>query len=425
MTVTLLVAIFTLGYLAITLEHAIKVNKSASALVTGVVCWTVCVMLAPDREPVLQALEQQFADIAGILFFLLGAMVIVELIDAHNGFDSLGVLFRTRHKVKLLWGASLVTFFLSALLDNLTTTIVMVTLMRRLIPSRDDRLIFAGMTVIAANAGGAWSPLGDVTTTMLWIGKQITPATTITTLILPSLACLIAPLALLSLTTKGELLPAAPQEKHSIAPGWERTLVLSLGFGALIAVPIFKTVTHLPPFMGMLLGLGGMWLLTELVHGEKDDADHGVLSVNHALRKIDAPSILFFLGILLAVSALEAAGVLTAASTWLQARIQSLAVVSLLIGLLSAVVDNVPLVAAMQGMFPLEQFPTDHVFWQFLTYCSGTGGSALIIGSAAGVAAMGIEKIDFFLYMKRVTGLALLGYAAGAAVFIAQRGALF
>lgn len=422
----LLVVTFVLGYLAITVEHTIKVNKSASALVTGVLCWTLCVMLSPDSAPLLHELESQFSEIAGILFFLLGAMVIVELIDAHNGFDSLGALLHTRSKAKLLWISSLATFFLSALLDNLTTTIVMVTLTRKLLPSREDRLMFAGMTVIAANAGGAWSPLGDVTTTMLWIGKQISPTATVSSLFLPSLVCLLVPLTALSFLTKGNIGSAAtPQAERSASPGWERNLVLSLGFGALVAVPVFKTVTHLPPFMGMLLGLGGMWVLTELVHSEKDEAEHGLLSVNHALRKIDAPSILFFLGILLAVSALHAAGVLGLASSWLRSHIDSLAIVSLLIGLLSAVVDNVPLVAAVQGMFPLEQFPTDHVFWQFLTYCAGTGGSALIIGSAAGVAAMGIEKIDFFWYLKRVSLLAVLGYAAGAAVFLAQQGALF
>ena len=412
---------FILGYLAITLEHTLKIDKAATALVTGVVCWTVFILAQNHPEEVTLHLGEHMGEISQILFFLLGAMTIVELIDAHDGFEVVTEYVRTRDKKRLLWVVSGITFFISAILDNLTTTIVIVSLLRKLIGNREDRLLFAGLTVVAANAGGAWSPMGDVTTTMLWIGGQVTALNIIKMLILPSLVCVAAPLLILSRKIKGSVEP--PQR---LAAGttdttpFERKIVFALGLGILMFVPVFKTLTHLPPFMGMLLGLGVMWIATELLHSGKDEVEKGSRSVVHALRKIDSPSILFFLGILLAVAVLQSAGLLAGMAAWLERTVGNITVICLLIGFLSAVVDNVPLVAAAQGMYSLEQFHVDHYFWEFLAYCAGTGGSALIIGSAAGVAAMGMEKIDFFWYLKRITLWAVIGYLAGAAAYVLQ-----
>jgi len=419
--VWLIILIFVLGYAAITLEHTLHLNKAASALVAGVLCWTVLVLAAPDYEPVLHDLEAHLGEVSGILFFLLGAMVIVELIDAHDGFDLITERIRTTDIRRLLWLVCGITFFLSAVLDNLATTIVMVSLLRKLIDDREQRLLFVGMVVIAANAGGAWSPLGDVTTTMLWIGGQITPLNIVKMLFLPSLVCLLVPLTLLSLRLKGHI--SAPEVVPGTVAGatsMEKNIVFSVGVGALLFVPVFKTVTHLPPFMGMLLCLGILWIVTEMIHSGKNEAEKGLLSVNHALRKIDTPSILFFLGILIAISALQSVGVLATLAEWLDQTIGNITAIGIIIGFLSAVLDNVPLVAATQGMYSLEQYPTDHYFWEFLAYCAGTGGSALIIGSAAGVAAMGMEKIEFFWYIKRITGWAVLGYLAGAGAYVLQ-----
>lgn len=417
----LIIAVFILGYLAITLEHSIRVNKAASALITGVLCWTLYAFHESDTHAVVHQLEQHLAEIAGIVFFLLGAMVIVELIDAHDGFEVITERIRTTNKSRLLWLIGFITFFLSALLDNLTTTIVMVSLLRKIIGGREDRLLFVGLVVIAANAGGAWSPLGDVTTTMLWIGGQITAINIIKMLFLPSVVCLLAPLLYLNWRLKGKITPPeADSEAKVTCEPWERNSVFAIGIGSLLFVPIFKTATHLPPFMGMLLVLGFIWVATEFIHSGKDEVEKGLFSVNHALRKVDTPSILFFLGILVAVAALSSVGHLTALAGWLDRTVQNQTLIVLLIGLLSSVVDNVPLVAAAQGMYTLEQFPSDHYFWEFLAYATGTGGSALIIGSAAGVAAMGMEKIDFFWYLRRISLLALLGYLAGAAVYVVQ-----
>lgn len=421
MLASTLLIIFVLGYAAITLEHTIKVNKAASALVTGVLCWTAYVLSVPDAKQVTQQLEHHMGELSGILFFLLAAMVVVELIDAHDGFDIITARIRTKSKRKLLWVISTIAFFLSAILDNLTTTIVIISLLRKLVPERADRLLFAGVTVIAANAGGAWSPMGDVTTTMLWIGGQISVAPTIMALFIPSLVCLIIPLLLASWRLSGETSPAlAPTSESLTSSSFERNAVFGLGIGVLLLVPVFKTVTHLPPFMGMLVGLGLLWVLTEFIHSDKDEAEKGLLSVNHALRKVDSPSILFFLGILLAISALQATGVLTGLAASLEKVVDDVIFLGLLIGLFSAVVDNVPLVAAIQGMYSTTLYPMDDFFWQFLAYCSGTGGSTLIVGSAAGVAAMGMERIDFFWYLKRISLLALAGYLCGAAVYVIQ-----
>ncbi len=413
---------FIVGYLAISFEHAIKIDKAATALVAGVMCWVFYILNQPDKHAVTHQLMEHLGEIAGILFFLLSAMTIVELIDAHDGFQIITDRIKTQNANKLLWMVALITFFLSAILDNLTTTIVIVSLLRKLISDRDQRLFFAGITVIAANAGGAWSPLGDVTTTMLWIGGQITPLNIITRLFIPSLVCLLIPLLFVSRNVKGTVTPPPTDPNTVLSPERDRNLVFGVGIGVLLFVPVFKTVTHLPPFMAILLGLGVIWIITELIHNEKDTEDKSFLTVVYALRKIDTPSILFFLGILISISALEATGQLKGAAEWLSTTIGNESIIVLAIGLLSAVVDNVPLVAASQGMYSLTQYPPDHFFWEFIAYTTGTGGSILIIGSAAGVAAMGMERIDFFWYLKRISLLALLGYFSGAAVFMLTMG---
>jgi len=412
--------IFIIGYLAIAFEHPLKINKAASALLTGVICWSLYALWGGDKDLVSENLGHHLSDIAGIIFFLHGAMVIVELIDAHDGFEVITQRIRTTNKRKLVWIVGIITFFLSAVLDNLTTTIVMVSLLRKLIPSHKDRLMFAGLVVISANAGGAWSPIGDVTTTMLWIGNQITTINIIVKTILPSLVCFFVPALVISLQMKGSIEPVEQKKEKLFSTINERKTVFIIGIASLLFVPIFKTVTHLPPYMGIVFGLGVMWVLTEMVHSGKDDAEKGLLSVNHALRKIDSPSILFFLGILLAVSALQSTGILTSIASSLDRSIGNISAITIIIGFLSAIVDNVPLVAAAQGMYGLERYPTDHFFWEFLAYCSGTGGSILIIGSAAGVAAMGMEKIRFGWYLKKITWLAIIGYLAGATVFLLQ-----
>ncbi|MDO8365490.1 MAG: sodium:proton antiporter NhaD [Saprospiraceae bacterium] len=421
----LMIVIFVLGYVAIAFEHGIKINKAASALITGVLCWTVYILSETDKDLVTSQLSEHLATISGILFFLLGAMVIVELIDAHDGFDLVTKRISTTDKRRLLWLTCIIAFFLSAILDNLTTTIVMVSLMRKIIEDREDRLLLVGMVVVSANAGGAWSPLGDVTTTMLWIGGQISALNIVIMLFVPSLVCMLVPLLVLSRKIKGKVkTPVLENQNHLSSTTFERNSVFGLGIGALLFVPIFKTVTHLPPYMGMLLGLGAMWVLTETIHSKKDEIEKGPRSVNHALRKIDTPSILFFLGILVAVTALESVGTLHHLAEWLDHTVGNITAIGILIGFLSAIVDNVPLVAAAQGMYDLKTYPPDSFFWELIAYCAGTGGSTLIIGSAAGVAAMGMENINFFWYLKRISLLAIIGYLSGVAVYVAQH-ALF
>ena len=411
---------FIIGYAVITLENSFKINKAAIALVTGVLCWVFYIFSVPDIHSASHTLLTQVGDIAGILFFLLGAMTIVELIDAHNGFDIITRKVTTSNKRKLLWIISILTFLLSALLDNLTTTIVMITLIRKLISDKDTRLFFAGMIIISANAGGAFSPIGDVTTTMLWIGGQITPLQIIGKLFLPSLACLLIPLLVLNFYVKGTIIRPEDKTVYTSKNKKEQQLIFFAGLVCLIFVPVFKSITHLPPFMGMLMALGIMWIITELIHKSKNDEDKDSLSVAYALQKIDTPSILFFLGILMAIGALQASGQLSQLSAWLTSNIKTDTQLTSSIGLLSAVIDNVPLVAASQNMFSMQQYPTDHFFWELLAYCTGTGGSILIIGSAAGVAAMGMEKIGFFWYLKRFSLLALLGYFAGILTYLLQ-----
>ena len=418
-----IILVFVLGYVCIALEDFLKINKAAVALITGVLCWTLYIISSDKKDVVSRELIEHMGNLSQILFFLLGAMTIVELIDAHDGFEIITRRITTKTKRKLLWVVSLLSFFLSAVLDNLTTTIVMISLVRKLMKNRDDRLIFSGAIIISANAGGAWSPIGDVTTTMLWIGGRVTAVNIMLKLILPSLACLLAPVFILRVMLKGEVEPAlqdiGKSEPETSNPT-HRNIVFWSGLGVLLMVPVFKTLTGLPPFMGILLGLGLLWLIVEILHSEKDEADRNKYSVAYALRKIDASSILFFLGILLAISALESTHQLAYVASWMDKNLRNQNLIVITIGLLSAIVDNVPLVAATMGMYDLQQYPTDHYIWEFLAYCTGTGGSILIIGSAAGVAAMGIEKIDFIWYLKKISWLALIGYFAGAVVYILQ-----
>lgn len=424
--IAVLITIFTIGYLAIAAEHLIHINKAATALVTGVFCWVVYILSAPDIHLVTEQLAENLGELSGILFFLLGAMTIVELIDVHNGFEIITSRITQTNKRKLLWIISVITFFLSPVLDNLTTTIVMISFIRKLIKDPKDRLLFAGMVVIASNAGGAWSPIGDVTTTMLWIGGQITATNIIIKLLLPSLVCMIVPLVLLSRTLKGNTERPQAGNIHANVPISSKSqhAVFFAGLFVLIMVPVFKTVTHLPPYMGILCGLGLLWIFTEVIHGRKSGEEKNFLSVAHALRKIDTPSILFFLGILISIGALQVTGILSNMASWMSGHIANNNVIAVSLGLLSSIIDNVPLVAAAQGMYSLEQFPTDHYFWEFLAYCTGTGGSILIIGSAAGIAAMGMERISFLWYLKKFSLLALTGYISGVIIFIVQESIL-
>ena len=375
---TALVVIFVVAYAAIALEHPLKVNKSASALIGAGLLWTVYAVATGDHQKVGHELGESLMSTAQIAFFLMGAMAIVEVVDAHNGFEVITKHIKTTRLSSLMWLVGFVTFFLSAILDNLTTTIVMISLMRKLLAKHDDRLFFAGIIVIAANAGGAWTPIGDVTTTMLWIGGQITSINIMVSVFLPAMV------------------------------------------GILVAVPAFKTITNLPPFLGILFGLGILWLVGDLVHRRKEDEFKHRFTLAHALSRIDMASLTFFVGILLAVATLEHTHILTAVARWLDTHIGRLDVIVVAIGLVSAIVDNVPLVAAAMGMYDLKTYPTNHFLWEFLAYCAGTGGSILIIGSAAGVAAMGLEKIHFFWYVRKISGLALVGYLAGAAIYVLQ-----
>jgi Na+/H+ antiporter NhaD/arsenite permease-like protein len=417
-----IVAIFIIAYALIALESPIKVNKSASALIGAGLLWTVYALWRGDNALLEQELNEAVSSTAQIVFFLIGAMTIVEVIDAHNGFAVITSLIRTKKQVTLMWLVGFVTFFLSAILDNMTTTIVMVSLMKKLLGNPSDRLLFASMIVIAANAGGAWSAIGDVTTTMLWIGGQITPVAIVKGVFLAALANLVVPLLAATIFLRGKEIVAPTQMLSTQSPTSpiERNLIFYMGLGILVLVPAFKTATHLPPFMGILFGLGILWLVGEILHRGKVDEEKRPLTLIHALTRIDMSSIVFFIGILLAVAVLEKSQVLAMLANWLDATVGRQDAIVVLLGLLSAVIDNVPLVAASMGMYSLSQYPPDSFLWEFIAYCAGTGGSILIIGSASGVAAMGLEKIEFFWYVRRVTGFALLGYFSGVAVYIVQ-----
>ncbi len=475
----LMIVIFVLGYIAIALEHPLKVDKAVSALAIGTLCWVAYMSglfdiltagLSPefseyiagkemlgDENAVnsflgglrsLEGIERagwlkemrewlvenqiitHLGEIAEILFFLLGAMTIVEIIDQHEGFRVLTDRVTTTNKVKLLWIISILTFFLSAVLDNLTTTIVMIALIGKLISEKHTRWFFASIIVLAANAGGAWSPIGDVTTIMLWIGGQITAGAIMARVLLPSLANIIVPLIVVSFFMKGTVKrPASEEHDRQYTTGTERKTILFLGIGGLLFVPVFKSITHLPPYMGMLLSLSVIWLVTEIMHRNKDHEIKTKLKLIYIIKRVEVPTVLFFLGILSAVAALQSAGQLNVTAQFLNENLNNVYLINIAIGILSAIVDNVPLVAGAMGMYPVEaagaagfatNFMQDGIFWEFLAYTAGTGGSMLIIGSAAGVAAMGLEKIDFIWYLKKISLLALLGYLAGAGVYYLQ-----
>lgn len=480
----IMVIVFVLGYTAIALEHPLKIEKAASALLIGSVLWALYALFSekilalgfspsweeikmsaqsiiqnikpamdpdgfatsPFRETVdlaqnthafvKEELAHHLVDIAEILFFLFGAMTIVEVVDQHQGFAVITDKIRTTNQVKLIWIIGLITFFMSAVLDNLTTTIVMIALLRKLISDKHTRWTFASMIVISANAGGAWSPIGDVTTIMLWIGGQITTVNIILKVFIPSMVSMIVPLAILSFMVSGEVKrPERSQHSTDITTAGERMFILILGVSVLLFVPVFKTITHLPPYVGMLFGLSILWLVSEIMHRDKEDEVKKKLTVFNIVKKVDTPTIFFFLGILSAVAALQSAGQLSLLSGWLNDKLGNIYLINLAIGAISAIVDNVPLVAGAMGMYDIVTpdmlriaadpvyagfFVQDGLFWEFLAYCAGTGGSMLIIGSAAGVAAMGLERIDFIWYMKRISLLALAGYLAGAGTYWIQ-----
>jgi len=467
-----MVVVFVLGYLAIALEHPLRVDKAVPALMIGSLLWVLYIIGAFDiftnglsvawnaysAENHLDSHGDQhgmidhmrhfivhheiihhLGEISEILFFLLGAMTIVEITDKHDGFKVITDRIKTTNKVKLLWILSFLTFFMSAALDNLTTTIVMVALLRKLIDDKMTKWFFASMVVLAANAGGAWSPIGDVTTIMLWIGGQVTTGAIIANVILPSLVTMVVPLTILSFTIKGNVSRPEKKENEMVltTPG-ERVLMLILGVAGLLFVPVFKTITHLPPYMGMLLSLSVIWLVTEILHQNKPTGIKNRLSVITIVKSVEIPTIFFFLGILSAVAALQSAGHLTILASYLDSHLGNIFLIDLAIGVMSAIVDNVPLVAGAMGMYPIEDastlavitdpatqqyasyFMQDGIFWEFLAFTAGTGGSILIIGSAAGVAAMGMEKIDFIWYLKKISWLAVIGYIAGAACYFLQ-----
>ena len=418
----IIIVIFILGYIAIAFEYPLKVNKAASALITGVLCWTVNIFCSPAKDLVEQDMLMHLSEIASILFFLLGAMTIVELIDEHNGFDIISRLIRTKNKGRLLVVVSVVTFFVSAILDNLTTTIIMLSVINKILKDKEDRWYFAGMIIIAANAGGAWSPLGDVTTTMLWTGGQVSSTKIILKLILPGIVCCLVPLLYLWYRFRKKEIVEYPVSIERAVSRRIRMVVVVTGILSIMFVPVFKNLTHLPPFMGMLLALGIIWAVVSVLHGRNYESDGKNFFVLTALQKIDMPSILFFLGILLSVAALQSAGSLQDMAHWMAQNIKSQTITGLNFGLASAFMDNVPLVAAAQGMYSLNVYPTDHFIWELIAFTTGTGGSAIIIGSAAGVAAMGIEKINFVWYLKKISLLALVGMLAGTVVYVLMNG---
>lgn len=421
----LMIVVFVLGYFFIATEHTFKINKSATALLLAVLMWTSFTVFSgvfhPGTEEGHERLIFHLGDTAEILFFLLGAMTIVETIDQHGGFSIITDRIATKSKKKLLWVIAILTFFMSAVLDNLTTSIVMVALLRKLIADKKDRWFFGGVVILAANAGGAWSPIGDVTTIMLWIKGNISAGGVIMQTFIPSLICMVVPVFGISMMLKGEIGDASADKKMEVSAVSKRQsiVVLCVGVGSLLFTPVFKTITHLPPYMGILLGLGILWVLTELMHKHNPEV-HQRMNIGNIITRVDTPSVLFFLGILMAVAALAEAGHLKLLAEGL-ATLGGWQVTDILIGALSSIVDNVPLVAAAMGMYdiaPSGVMAMDGPFWEFLAYCAGTGGSLLIIGSAAGVAVMGMEKIDFMWYLKNISIWALLGYLAGAGSYI-------
>ncbi len=419
----LIILVFAIGYFAIIFEYTIKINKTASALIMAVITWMFA-FLVQGHSPVenLHVLGDHLGNVSQIIFFLLGAMTLVELIDTHKGFKVITDMIHTNSKQKMLWILGFITFFLSAVLDNLTTTIVMVSLLRKLISEREDRLLLGSMVVIAANAGGAWTPIGDVTTTMLWINGNISTLAIMKALLIPSIATLIVALLFFGYGMKGRY---SRLEKKADAqpsePGGRA--IFYCGIVALIFVPIFKSLTGLPPFMGILLALGSLWLITDLMHRPHEGRQH--LRLPQVLTRIDTSGVIFFLGILLCVGALESVGLLRDLALFLDTHVHNLPLIATFIGLISAIIDNVPLVAATMGMYDLQTYPMDSSIWELIAFCAGTGGSILVIGSAAGVALMGLEKVDFIWYLKKVSWIALVSYLVGIAVYLIQVQTIF
>lgn len=456
-----LVCLFFVGYMMIALEHPIRIDKTATALLLGMLMWIlyalgaeyIVPMVEPEHladylsahpriaamSPHMQSLNyildvkivEALGDITQTLLFLIGAMTIVELIDVHGGFSVITDHIKTRNKRMLLWVVCATTFVFSAVLDNMTTTIVMILLLRKLIEDRKEQWLYAGMIVIAANTGGAWSPIGDVTTIMLWVKGNVTAPALISYVLLPSVVAMIVPLLWIQTSLKGELAPVPPMQVDDLGISKrQRRTMLILGVTGLIFVPMFKTITHLPPFVGMLFVLGVLWVYTEIFYNGKMLKDRvKEHRLPRVIKRIDMPSILFFLGILMAVQVLDASGILSATADWLDEKVHNIYLINILLGILSSVFDNVPLVAGVMGMYPIADpgtagymanFVQDGIFWEFLSYCAGVGGSLLIIGSAAGVIAMGLEKINFGWYLKKFSLPALAGYLAGAGVYILE-----
>jgi Na+/H+ antiporter NhaD/arsenite permease-like protein len=419
MLTTLLIFLFFIGYFFITIEHYIKINKAAIALLISALSWVLLIIFSNNFQEVNSDLSHHLIEVSEIVFFLLGAMTIVEIIDAHDGFSIISQKIKTNNKNQFIWLIALVTFFLSAILDNLTTTIVMVTILNKLVADRKTKWLLLGLVIISSNAGGAFSPIGDVTTTMLWIGGQITPLNIIKETFLASAVAMIVPTIIISVLIKGRitLLDQNSDSDAFKANSSQRVFILMIGISSLIFVPIFKVMTHLPPYMGMFFSLGIMWVVTELMH--KGSVNKNYFTVSKALEKIDTPSILFFFGILMSIGALESAHILPGMANHLNQLFKGdINLIAISIGLLSSLFDNVPLVAALQSMYSLEVYHTDHYFWELLAFTAGTGGSCLIIGSAAGVAVMGMEKIDFIWYLKNISWIALIGFSAGALILI-------
>ena len=410
----LMVLIFVIGYIIITLEHKFKVNKAAIALLMAVFCWGFnFIENFPPDEASLHRLIEHLGEISQVIIFLIGAMTIVALIEAHHGFRIIANFIRTKNKIKIFWSISIITFFLSAVLDNLTTSIIMVTLTRQLIDDRNDRMFFSAMVIIAANAGGAWTPIGDVTTTMLWIGGRVTTSHLMKLLLIPSLISTLIPLLYLSRYIKNDSIVFSQKSDEASQRVRNAKKVFFLGIAALISVPILKALLGMPPYMGIMAGLGVMWVITDLINHEQHH-----LRVPHILTKIDISSVLFFLGILLAVAALETAGILNHLALWMDTHFKDTGIIVSFMGLISSIIDNVPLTAAAMGMYGLNVYPVDSKFWQMIAYCVGTGGSILIIGSAAGVVVMGMEKITFGWYLKKISLPVLIGYFLGIGSFL-------
>ena len=443
MMLTAMIAVFLLGYSLIALEHPLRVNKAGTALLTGTILWVMYLYTGVATLPAIEGqLLESAGEIAETLIFLIGAMLTVELVDSHGGFSFITNRVSTKDKRRLLWLIATITFFLSAVLDNLTTSIVMVMLLRKLVSDPKERWVFGSVIIIAANSGGAWSPIGDVTTIMLWVRGNISTAATIPNLFLPSVVSALIPVLIASRYLKGDLVPpdtaSASRADEGLTeklPAKTKLTILILGVLCLLFVPVFKTITHLPPFMGILLGVGVLWIYMEIMYARSPIEERLKLPLSKVVHRIDGTTLLFFLGILLAVDALRHVGILSDFAYWLDKNVGNVYIVNLIIGTLSAIVDNVPLVAGAMGMYPvataemvaaasdpvyLSHFMQDGVFWQFLAYCAGVGGSMLIIGSAAGVVVMGLERINFIWYLRKISLLALIGYLAGAGVYILQ-----